>query len=363
MYRYVQRDPDSSVYAAVSAVLDENEWIRCRRESPRFHLMLGDLNRLPWHTLGQTGVKPLVNYYRGARLICRKAQLTRTLNNYRSRMGRPPVPWYPESYVVSPRQNAKSTKRPPIIASTDDRDRLREAVTGRRDSVWIVKSSCGAKGLGMLITDSVEKAIDFVDSQGQLHVVQKYIENPLLLDGDRKFDIRVWVLLDHEFRVFMYKEGVLRTTSEPYRPDDLQATTSHLTNHYLQENFSQNYGLYEEGNEMFFDEFAAFLHRKHGKRLHDVLSQIRSIVLETFKSVREDLILAETASYRSFQLFGFDFMLDTSFKVWLMEVNGSPASAERLLPAMAQSIVQTAIDPLFPPAEEASQSTLFEPID
>ena len=46
------------------------------------------------------------------------------------------------------------------------------------------------EGLGMLITDSVEKAIDFVDSQGQLHVVQKYIENPLLLDGDRKFDIR-----------------------------------------------------------------------------------------------------------------------------------------------------------------------------
>ena len=30
----------------------------------------------------------------------------------------------------------------------------------------------------------------------------------------------------------------------------------------------------------------------------------------------------------SFQLFGFDFMVDSQFHVWLLEVNGAPASAK-----------------------------------
>eukprot|EP00118_Oscarella_pearsei_P008558 m.44910 g.44910 ORF g.44910 m.44910 type:complete len:206 (+) comp33551_c0_seq17:531-1148(+) len=169
---------------------------------------------------------------------------------------------------------------------------------------------------------------------------------------------------DHNYRMLMYKEGVLRTTSEPYRPGDLSATTSHLTNHYLQEKLSKTYGLYEKGNEMFFDEFSAFLSQSHGISLEgDLMPQIKAIVCETLKCIKEDIMLPETASYRSFQLFGFDFMVDADFKVWLMEVNGSPAAAEKLLHEMAQNIVHSAIDPVFAPPEKAIQKTLFDLIN
>ena len=46
------------------------------------------------------------------------------------------------------------------------------------------------KGKNILISDNTEEILAFVDEQTQGYVVQKYIESPLLLDNNRKFDIR-----------------------------------------------------------------------------------------------------------------------------------------------------------------------------
>jgi hypothetical protein len=37
----------------------------------------------------------------------------------------------------------------------------------------------------------------------------------------RKFDLRCWVLLDAEYNVHLYREGVLRTGAVPFSLDDL----------------------------------------------------------------------------------------------------------------------------------------------
>ena len=66
---------------------------------------------------------------------------------------------------------------------------------------------------------------------------------------------RCWVLLDVNYNIFLFKEGVLRTASEPYKSTEYSDITSHLTNHSLQKELSPKFGEYEEGNEMFFPEF------------------------------------------------------------------------------------------------------------
>ncbi len=43
-------------------------------------------------------------------------------------------------------------------------------------------------------------------------VIQKYIEKPLLIN-ERKFDVRVWVLVTHYMDVFVFSEGYVRTSS------------------------------------------------------------------------------------------------------------------------------------------------------
>lgn len=46
-------------------------------------------------------------------------------------------------------------------------------------------------------------------------VIQKYLESPLLIDR-RKFDVRVWVLLTHDQKLYMFKEPYVRTSSEHF---------------------------------------------------------------------------------------------------------------------------------------------------
>jgi hypothetical protein len=50
---------------------------------------------------------------------------------------------------------------------------------------------------------------------GLKFVIQKYIESPMLFKG-RKFDIRMWVLLTHDQKLYLFRDGYLRTSSAAY---------------------------------------------------------------------------------------------------------------------------------------------------
>lgn len=199
--------------------------------------------------------------------------------------------WFPESYVIYP-TNLKTPVAPaqngiqlPVSNSrTDEREFFLASYNRNKEdgegNVWIAKSSAGAKGEGILISSEAAELLDFIDNQGQVHVIQKYLERPLLLEpGHRKFDIRSWVLVDHQYNIYLYREGVLRTASEPYHVDNFQDKTCHLTNHCIQKEFSKNYGKYEEGNEMFFEEFNQYLSSALNTTLESsILPQIKHII-------------------------------------------------------------------------------------
>lgn len=45
-------------------------------------------------------------------------------------------------------------------------------------------------GEDIKISEDIQEILDFVNSTSKSHVVQQYLQAPLLLPGDRKFDIR-----------------------------------------------------------------------------------------------------------------------------------------------------------------------------
>lgn len=74
------------------------------------------------------------------------------------------------------------------------------------------------------------------------------MESPLLIN-QRKFDIRVWALLTQDGRLFMFKEGYIRTSSSIYTLDANSITKPeiHLTNNAVQSKL-KDYGRFENGN-------------------------------------------------------------------------------------------------------------------
>jgi hypothetical protein len=117
-------------------------------------------------------------------------------------------------------------------------------------------------------------------------VIQKYMEKPLLFAG-RKFDIRMWVLFTQELKVFIFKQGYLRTSSYEFNlsHDKVGDLNIHLTNNAVQK-YNEDYGRYELGNQLSFDYLKTLISEK-GRNYEELMNKIKAIVKITALSVRK----------------------------------------------------------------------------
>jgi len=232
-------------------------------------------------------------------------------------------------------------------------------------NLWVLKPANLNRGKGIHIFQSLHQLNHLLGeyTKGEksnrilTFVVQKYIESPLLIDG-RKFDIRVWVLLTHEMDCYLFKEGYIRTSSTKFviDKDNIDNKYIHLTNNAIQM-YAENYGEYEEGNQMSFSMFQEYLNSycaDRGVRVEkDVWPHIKNIIRKSILAVRRKLNPANRKY--SFEIFGYDFIMDSDFNVWLIEVNTNPCLEESskllksLLPRMIENAFKLTVDSLFPP--------------
>jgi len=75
--------------------------------------------------------------------------------------------------------------------------------------MWIVKPANLNQGRGIEIFKHLKDIVSFLvnKSCNTYWVIQKYIERPLLYQ-ERKFDIRIWVLMTNKCEVFFYNKGI-----------------------------------------------------------------------------------------------------------------------------------------------------------
>jgi len=84
----------------------------------------------------------------------------------------------------------------------------------------------------------------------------------------------------------------------------------------------------------------------------DILPQIKELIVKSMYAVRKKIDPYKRK--HTFEMFGYDFILDEDFNVWLIEVNTNPCIEESsellkvLLPRMIEDMLRITIDRIFP---------------
>ena len=241
-----------------------------------------------------------------------------------------------------------------------------EIFTNMGQKLWIVKPGENTnRGKGIKVAGSVEEVGDIVQyhKEGRTYVVQKYIERPFLV-YKRKFDIRCFGLFtsfNMNMQGYFYPEGYIRTSSKEFSLKS-HSKFIHLTNDAVQK-YSEEYGKFEPGNKMSYLEMQTYLNQEGlGNKVNferDIVGQIRKIAKDTFEAAAP--IIDPLRKQHTFELLGYDFMVDEDFHVWLIEVNTNPCLElscgylSRLIPAILDNTFMLTIDQIFCPCPESKK--------
>ena len=191
---------------------------------------------------------------------------------------------------------------------------------------WIMKPAGSSRGRGIFVFNDIG-AVSYTECV----IVQRYIERPLLIDG-YKFDLRLYVCVTsmNPLEAFLYREGFTRLSSEPYstHPRDMANRFIHLTNssinrhntNQIQQQQIKARGELSGGSKCSLKYLQGRM-RDMNLDWNVMWNQIILVVLKTLYCVQEEI----TQSANSFELFGFDVLLDSDLKAWLIEVNSSPS--------------------------------------
>ncbi len=252
--------------------------------------------------------------YHGWLVFLNKGTLAHALDEWHSRHPDQRRFW-PESFVV-PGDEGKleqfraSLSRPPIFA---------------------VKPMNLYGGQGITLTRDPKPNL------GQAAVIQRYLDNPYLLNG-RKFHARVYVMVAglDPVRAYVYREGIARIAPEYYATDDLALTRPgiHVTNTALhlghpelridtdarRENVGNIWTMSAVYRQMAVDGMDA---QTVWSRVADLARRFVAIAIDTGLFTRQ---AAEHTRY-TFppRVFGLDVLIDAGGQPWLIEYQRNPA--------------------------------------
>ncbi|XP_051518103.1 protein polyglycylase TTLL10 isoform X3 [Myxocyprinus asiaticus] len=244
----------------------------------------------------------------------------------------------------------------------DEREAFFNGVCNDKTSLWICKPTGLNQGRGIFLLRTPEDITGFRErlqntieqqsdrkspfSMPQARVVQRYIENPLLLTG-RKFDVRSYFLIacTSPYMVF-FRHGYVRLTCNLYDPNS-DNLTGHLTNQYMQKK-NPLYSLLKEETVWSMEHLNTYINEMYmvpkglpkDWALGPFAKRMQHIIMQCFQAVKAKL----DCKLGYFDLIGCDFLIDEDFKVWLLEMNCNPAlhtNCEVLKDVVPRTVTET----------------------
>ena len=239
-----------------------------------------------------------------------------------------------------------------------------------KKALWIVKPVNLSRGRGVHLLKGESEFKQLYKKSTQLglpqYLISRYIDRPHLLNN-KKYDLRIYVLIASftPLRVYLYNNGLVRFATEDYKRGNFDNIFIHLTNYSINKNnekYKSNQNLKEQQCDLFpredtemmteaeggieYDEngddntpdddsnkWSLIEYRNYFKKMGKgnimdmIWSQIEAIVIKTAMSVSTEYYknIFPNKINNTFELYGFDILIDEKFKAWLIEVNVNPS--------------------------------------
>lgn len=210
-------------------------------------------------------------------------------------------------------------------------------------AIWIMKPVGKSQGKGIFLFDKLSQVADWRQDprwlrhddapkkgkeeeekkEAEPYVVQRYLSDPLLIGG-KKFDLRLYVLVTSyaPLTVYMYRSGFARFSHTRFsmNAEDLSNAMVHLTNVAVQKH-CDNYDEKRGGKWDLHQLKMYLLTMVDPDRVATLFYEIQDVILYSLLSVQKVMIQDK----HCFELYGYDIMISSDLKPWLIEVNASPS--------------------------------------
>eukprot|EP00947_MAST-08B_sp_MAST-8B-sp1_P001226 g1226.t1 len=260
-----------------------------------------------------------VNHFRNHYELTRKDLLVKNLKRMKRHLERTDLPeesrhydFFPSTFVLPGEYGLflEDFKRTPGVS-------------------WIMKPIGKAQGKGIFLFNKLSQISEWKKDhkwkaegpQVETYVAQRYIQRPYLVGG-RKFDMRLYLLVTSfsPLVCWLHRDGFCRFSSGRYTEKELGNLSMHLTNVAIQKK-EDDYNA-DQGCKWSIRHLKQFLLAKHGKRrVAQVFYDIQMMMIRTLLAVQKTIIQDK----HCFELYGYDVIIDSDLKPWLLEVNASPS--------------------------------------
>ena len=266
--------------------------------------------------------------------------------------------WRKETFINNTSNNERPTEKPKQDSIKDLLPEIEnilkklsvnlpQYVLEGSKNVWIVKPGGLSRGRGVHCIDQLNDILSNVKPCNQT-IIQKYIENPLVING-RKFDIRQWVLVTdlNPLTVWLFETPYVRFGAENYHIDDFKNVFSQLTGNSIAKH-SDKFNTGEIEGDMWENaQFREFLKKTYGgDPWIQIQKKIEKIVILSLECAKHKLFNRKN----NFEVFGFDIMLDDKLNVYIIEINASPdwtystKVTEKLVKIASDDIMKVVLD-------------------
>lgn len=272
--------------------------------------------------------------------------------------------------VVEKYGNEYATKMlPQTFVLTNDNSIIDFKQKYEDDKLYIMKKNIQRQE-GLKITKDLNEILD--GSKSGYVIVQELLQNPYTING-KKINMRIYILIvckENKMNVYMYLNGFMYYTKDDFLENSSEEGPN-ITTGYIDRKIYETNPLTLEDLKLYLDNSNRSLSDYEINKINEgkILSKIFfdniiKLLQNVFLAFKGKVGGGKLYSNTSFQLFGVDVSMDSTYHPLVMEINKGPdmSAKDERDKMLKENVIRNMFDIVYPTENKLSDNNLFNNI-